>query len=80
MFGATFVAVTYNHPIVKKSAMKDEIKSFIEKCVQIATSESALKKAEKECVYAVLCENHPFDRDVKIPVVIANFMLMNYEI
>ncbi len=78
IFGATFVAIAYNHPLVQKVAINDEIKAFIEKCEHTATSESALEKADKECVYTGLYANHPFDENVKLPVVIANFVLMDY--
>ena len=78
IFGATFVAIAYNHPLVQKVAVNDEIKAFIEKYEHTATSESALEKADKECVYTGLYANHPFDENIKLPVVIANFVLMDY--
>lgn len=78
IFGATFVAIAYNHPLVKKVKINDEIKTFIENCEHIATSESALEKAKKECVYTGLYAKHPFDENIKLPVVIANFVLMDY--
>jgi leucyl-tRNA synthetase len=78
IFGATFVAIAYNHPLVEKTAKNDEIKAFIEKCAHTATSESAIEKAEKECVYTGLYAIHPFDKNIKLPIVIANFVLMDY--
>ena len=78
IFGATFVAVAYNHPLISNLAKNDEINSFINKCAHQSTSESDLEKAEKECVYTGLYAIHPFDEDIKIPVVIANFVLMDY--
>lgn len=78
IFGATFVAIAYNHPLVNKVTKNDEIKAFIEKCEHTATSESALEKVKKECVYTGLYAKHPFDENIKLPVVIANFVLMDY--
>lgn len=78
IFGATFVAIAYNHPLVKKVEVNNEIKAFIEKCEHTATSESALEKAKKECVYTGLYAKHPFDENIKLPVIIANFVLMDY--
>lgn len=78
IFGATFVAIAYNHPSIKKISINDEIKAFIDKYAHNSTSESAIEKAEKECVYTGLYASHPFDKGVKIPVVIANFVLMDY--
>jgi leucyl-tRNA synthetase len=78
IFGATFVAIAYNHPLVQKIVKNDEIGAFIEKCAHTATSELAIEKAEKECVYTGLYAAHPFDKNIKLPVVIANFVLMDY--
>ena len=78
IFGATFVAIAYNHPLLEKVAMNDEIKTFIEKCAHNSTSESALEKAGKECVYTGFYATHPFNDNLKIPVIIANFVLMDY--
>jgi leucyl-tRNA synthetase len=78
IFGASFVAVAYNHPLVKKVAINDEIKKFIEKCARTVTSESALEKAPKECVHTGLYARHPFDETIKLPIIIANFVLIDY--
>ena len=77
IFGASFVAIAYNHPLVEKVAINDEIKEFIDKCAHNSTSELSLEKAEKECVYTGFYAAHPFDENLKIPVVIANFVLMD---
>ena len=78
IFGATFIAIAYNHPLLEKVAMNDEIKIFVEKCTHNSTSESALEQLEKECVYTGFYALHPFDKNLKIPIVIANFVLMDY--
>ena len=78
IFGATFIAIAYNHPLLEKIAMNNEIKIFVEKCTHNSTSESALEQLEKECVYTGFYALHPFDKNLKIPIVIANFVLMDY--
>jgi leucyl-tRNA synthetase len=78
IFGATFIAVAYNHPLIKDISINDEIKDFIEKCSHNSTSESEVEKTKKECVHTGLYAIHPFDKNLQIPVVIANFVLMDY--
>lgn len=78
LFGASFVAVAYNHPFVKQVSMTEDVKSFIEKCSKNSTSETELEKNEKECVYTGLYATHPFLEGQRIPIVIANFVLMEY--
>lgn len=78
IFGASFVAVAYNHPIIEQLVDKnDNIVSFIDKCKLLNTN-SALDKAEKAGVHTGLFVIHPFDPNIVVPVVIANFVLMDY--
>lgn len=78
IFGGTFVALAYNHPLVGKIQKTDEINAFIAKCTHNSTSESDIEKAEKECVFTGFYAPHPFNKDIKLPIVIANFVLMDY--
>ncbi|RTK92073.1 MAG: leucine--tRNA ligase [Rickettsiales bacterium] len=78
IFGAKFVAIAYNHPLLQEITITEEMAAFITKCAQNSTSESVIEKAEKECVYTGLYAIHPFDTEIKIPVIIANFVLMEY--
>ncbi|BFD46351.1 MAG: leucine--tRNA ligase [Rickettsia endosymbiont of Sergentomyia squamirostris] len=78
IFGASFVAIAYNHPIIEQLVDKnDTIMSFIEKCSQLHTN-AAIDKAEKEGVFTDLFAIHPFDPTIIIHVVITNFVLMDY--
>lgn len=78
IFGATFVAVAYNHPFIKNLELNSEIKQFIEKCSRNSTAESDLEKAAKEAVFTGFYAQHPFDDTIKLPIIIANFVLMEY--
>ncbi|WP_341755573.1 leucine--tRNA ligase [Candidatus Tisiphia endosymbiont of Ptychoptera albimana] len=78
IFGASFVAIAYNHPIIEQLVDKnDAIISFIEKCSQLDTN-VVVDKAEKEGVFTDLFAIHPFDPTIIIPVIITNFVLMDY--
>ncbi len=78
IFGASFVAVAYNHPIIESIKKTTEIQKFIKKCAQNSTAESDIEKADKDCVYTGLYAKHPFEDGKELPVVIANFVLMDY--
>lgn len=78
IFGITFIAIAYNHPMVEKVNINNKIKTFIDKCEQDSTAESSLEKSAKECIHTGLYVNHPFNKKVQIPVVIANFVMMDY--
>lgn len=78
IFGGTFVALAYNHPLLAKIEQTEEVKAFIEKCTHNSTSESDIEKAEKECAFTGLYAPHPFNHELKLPIIIANFVLMDY--
>jgi leucyl-tRNA synthetase len=78
IFGATFVALAYNHPFIENIKQTDEIKQFIDKCIHNSTAESDIEKAKKEAVFTGLFAAHPFDKNIKLPIIIANFVLMDY--
>ncbi len=78
IFGAGFIGIAFNHPIIEKLISKTpEILSFITKCSHI-TGSSELEKAEKEGVFTGLYVIHPFDSNIVLPVIITNFVLMDY--
>ncbi len=78
IFGASFVALAYNNPIVEQLVDKsEEIVSFIAKCLQLHTN-VAIDKTEKEGVYTNLFAVHPFDYNTIIPVIVTNYVLMDY--
>lgn len=78
IFGASFIGIAFNHPIIEKLVSKTpEIDNFIAKCSHI-TGSSELDKAEKEGIFTGLYVIHPFDPNMKLPVIITNFVLMDY--
>ena len=79
LFGASFVALSPEHPLAQELAKKDEkLAAFIEECRHIGTAEADIEKAEKKGYDTGLTAAHPFDANWKLPVMVANFVLMGY--
>jgi len=79
LFGASFVALSPDHPLTEELAATDpELKAFVAECRRIGTAEEAIEKAEKLGYDTGLTAAHPFDANWKLPVVVANFVLMAY--
>jgi len=78
LFGASFIAVSIDHPISKNfEKNKDFIKFKIE-CSKSGTTEEALAIAEKIGFNTNLFATHPLNMKIKLPIYIANFVLMDY--
>ncbi len=79
LYGASFVALSPDHPLAKQLAETNgELEAFRKQCAAQGTSEEAIEKAEKVGFDTGLRVSHPFDSDWKLPVWIANFVLMGY--
>ena len=79
IFGASFMAISPEHPLAQHVAKKNkDLQAFIEECRKIGTTEEALARAEKKGFDTRLVAVHPFKPDVKLPVYVANFIVMGY--
>ncbi|MFN3275768.1 MAG: leucine--tRNA ligase [Paracoccus sp. (in: a-proteobacteria)] len=78
LMGASFVALSPDHPLVKELAARPEIAGFIEECRKIGTTEEAIETAPKLGFDTGLTVRHPLDPDWQLPIWIANFVLMDY--
>ncbi len=79
LFGASFAAISPDHPLSQALAAKDaKAAQFIAECRRIGTTEAAIETAEKMGYDTGLTVAHPFDASWKLPVMIANFVLMGY--
>jgi leucyl-tRNA synthetase len=79
LYGASFVALSPNHPLATKLAKKDgKLAAFIAECNRMGTSEATLETAEKQGLDTGLQAIHPFDPTWTLPVYVANFVLMEY--
>jgi leucyl-tRNA synthetase len=78
LLGATYMAVAAGHPLAQAAAEKNAgIAGFIEECQRIETSEAAMETMEKRGM-ALGCDAlHPISGD-RVPVWVANFVLMSY--
>ncbi|HKH80715.1 MAG TPA: leucine--tRNA ligase [Methylovirgula sp.] len=79
LFGAKFLALAPDHPLALRAAERDpELAAFIAECHHRGTSEAAIETAEKRGYDTGLRARHPFDADWRLPVYVANFVLMDY--
>ena len=79
MRGATFIAISPDHPISKElEDQTPELAAFIAECRKMDTTEAAMEKAEKKGIDTGLRVKHPIDPDRTMPVWIGNFVLMDY--
>jgi leucyl-tRNA synthetase len=79
IFGAAFIAIAVDHPLAKELARKDKvIEDFIEECNRGGISAIILEKSEPKGVKSGLFVIHPFNESWRLPVYIANFVLMEY--
>jgi leucyl-tRNA synthetase len=79
IFGASFCAISADHPLAKSISEKDEgLAAFRREVAALGTSEEAIERAEKKGYALGLFARHPFRAGVKLPVYAANFVLMGY--
>ncbi len=79
LFGASFVALSPDHPLTEELAKKDpKLAAFQAECRRVGTAEEAIEKAEKLGYDTGLTATHPFDPNWQLPVYVANFVLMAY--
>jgi leucyl-tRNA synthetase len=79
LFGATFLALSPNHPLALRLAEHDPgLAAFIAECNRMGTSEAVVETAEKRGYSTGLEAVHPFDESRHVPIYVANFVLMEY--
>ncbi|MBB3964426.1 leucine--tRNA ligase [Rhizobium metallidurans] len=79
LFGASFLAISADHPLAKDAAAKNaDIEAFCEDVRRAGTSLAALETAEKKGIDTGIRVRHPLDPSWELPVYIANFVLMDY--
>ncbi len=78
IFGATFLAVSVDHPICENYKKLPKFLDFKKKCSQVGTTEEAIANAEKIGFKTDLEVEHPFIKDKTIPIYVSNFILMDY--
>ncbi len=79
LFGARFMAIAPDHPLAAAAARHDPaLADFIEDCRRVGTSAAAIETAEKKGYDTGVRVLHPFDAEWRLPVYVANFILMDY--
>jgi leucyl-tRNA synthetase len=79
LFGAKFMAIAPDHPLAQAAAKNNpKLAAFIEECKHVGTSQAAIDTAEKLGFDTGIRATHPFDASWKLPVYVANFILMDY--
>ncbi|WP_445146364.1 leucine--tRNA ligase [Dyella sp. Tek66A03] len=78
LLGVTFVSIAGEHPLALKAAASNEkLAAFLEELKHGGVSEAELETQEKRGMDTGLCAIHPISGE-KIPVWVANFVLMGY--
>jgi leucyl-tRNA synthetase len=79
IFGASFVAIAADHPLAQVIAAEDvEAARFAAECKAGGTSAAEIETAEKKGYRTKVEAVHPLDPEWRLPVYIANFVLMDY--
>ncbi len=79
LFGAKFVAVAPDHPLAAAAAANNKkLADFIAECRHRGTAQAEIDTAEKLGFDTGIKAVHPFDPTWKLPVYVANFILMEY--
>ncbi len=78
LMGVTFISVAAEHPLALKAAESNPaLAAFIAECRHGATAEAALETQEKRGVATGVYAVHPISGE-RVPVWVANFVLMGY--
>jgi leucyl-tRNA synthetase len=78
LMGATYLAIAAEHPLAQEAARHNPaLQAFIDECKQGGVSEAELETKEKRGIDTGLFALHPITGE-RIPIWIANFVLMNY--
>jgi len=79
LFGASFMALSPDHPLAAAAAAKDPaLAAFIAECRHTGTAQALIETAAKLGFDTGIKAVHPFDPGWTLPVYVANFVLMEY--
>jgi len=78
LFGMSFLALSVDHPVAKFYASDSEFIKFKKECSKTGTTEESIAAAEKLGFKTDLEAINPLDKNIKVPVFFANFVLMDY--
>ena len=78
LFGFSFLALSVDHPLAKYYVEDKEFQKFREECSKTGTTEESIASAEKLGFKTDMTAVNPLDKNMKVPVYFANFVLMDY--
>ena len=78
LFGLSFLALSIDHPLSKFYEQDKKFRDFKKKCSETGTTEESIANAEKIGFKTDLIAINPLDKNIKVPVYFANFVLMDY--
>ena len=78
LFGFSFLALSVDHPLAKHYEEDKEFQKFREECSKTGTTEESIASAEKLGFKTDMIAVNPLDKNMKVPVYFANFVLMDY--
>jgi leucyl-tRNA synthetase len=78
LFGASFLAISYDHPVLNLLKESLEVSQFIAQCKIQSTKLQDIETAEKLGINTGLMAINPLDPSKLLPVWIANFVLSDY--
>ena len=78
LFGFSFLAISVDHPLSEFYKNDPNFIDFREKCSKSGTTEESIANAEKIGFKTNLLAINPLDKNLKVPVYFANFVLMDY--
>ena len=78
LFGFSFLALSVDHPLSKYYEDDKKFQEFKKECSKTGTTEESIASAEKLGFKTDLIAINPLDKNMKVPVYFANFVLMDY--
>jgi leucyl-tRNA synthetase len=78
LFGFSFLALSVDHPLAKYYEEDKQFQKFKEECSKTGTTEESIASAEKLGFKTDMIAVNPLDKNMKVPVYFANFVLMDY--
>ena len=78
LFGFSFLALSVDHPLSKFYEQDKSFQNFKKECSKTGTTEESIAAADKLGFKTDLIAINPLDKNKKVPVYFANFVLMDY--
>ena len=78
LFGFSFLALSVDHPLAKYYEEDKNFQEFKKECSKTGTTEESIASAEKLGFKTDIIAFNPLDKNIKVPVYFANFVLMDY--